>query len=83
MRCVAAVWLRDYVATESRRAAWPAMATRATVDETGTDRRIGVDVSDAILRTRAKTLGVSEFSLEQLTSASYRSSRIAHRDESR
>jgi len=59
------------------------MAPRATVDETGADRRIGVDVSDAVLCTQAEALKVGEFSLEQLPSASYGSSRIAQCDEGR
>ncbi|HEU5137636.1 MAG TPA: hypothetical protein VFU13_21005 [Steroidobacteraceae bacterium] len=59
------------------------MATGATVDETGTDRRIAVDVSHAVLGAWAKTLGVSEFSLEQLASAPDCPGGVAQHDEGR
>jgi len=59
------------------------MASRATVDETGANRRIGVDVADAVLRARPEALKIRELSLEQLPAASNRTRRISQSDEGR
>ena len=81
VRRVAAVGPRDDVAAESRRAARPAVAAGAAVDQPGADGAFGLDVADAVVRARAEALRQRELALEELPAAPDRAGRIARDDE--
>src|SRR5688572_3029865 len=83
MRSVPAVGTRVDVSSEPGSAAWPPVAGGAAVREPRAVGRIGLDVSDTIVRPGTEALRACELALKQLAAAPDRPERIARDDESR